>query len=200
MKHMADLCSGLGGASQAFVLSPNWTVERLENNPDLASIPHTRPADVTLRPTLLQQPYYIHASPPCYEFSLAFNAPRGKASREGNLDDYSPDLSIVQACMDIIKDHQPIYWSLENVVGSIRYLEPLLGPPRIIIGPWVFWGNFPLPSFNNDELSAMLEEHKKTDVWKIDDPLRANHRAKMPLLLSRKLMEAIDYQTTLGLW
>ena len=35
-----DLCSGLGGASEAFVKDPYWDVVRIENNPELAHVPH----------------------------------------------------------------------------------------------------------------------------------------------------------------
>ena len=37
-----DLCSGLGGASEAFVNHPHWEVIRIENNELLADVPHTR--------------------------------------------------------------------------------------------------------------------------------------------------------------
>ena len=41
-----DLCSGLGGASEAFANHPHWEVVRIENNEEVGIIPHTRFLDV----------------------------------------------------------------------------------------------------------------------------------------------------------
>jgi site-specific DNA-cytosine methylase len=92
-----DLCSGLGGASEAFVKDPHWEVVRIENNPKLGIIPHTEILDVMQwidwLPALLSEkgrPTVIWASPPCLEFSQAYRAPGPSARREGI--NFEPDL------------------------------------------------------------------------------------------------------------
>ncbi len=45
MPVILDLCSGLGGASEAFT-HEEWTVIRIEINPELEYVPHTRILDV----------------------------------------------------------------------------------------------------------------------------------------------------------
>ena len=41
-----DLCSGLGGFSEAFVNDLDWEVMRIENNPLLSEVPHTEIIDI----------------------------------------------------------------------------------------------------------------------------------------------------------
>ena len=137
-------------------------------------------------------PDLIWASPPCYEFSMAFEAPRAKSSRGGSLDQYNPCTKLVERCFDIIKNLGPMWWILENVIGSIRYLKPILGEPRMILGPYVFWGNFPLFDCEID-----LKHKAKAGDRSRHDPLRSNHRAKIPYEISKKLFEAIENQRTL---
>ena len=87
---------------------------------------------------------------------------------------------------------QPKYWVVENVVGSIRYLTEIFGEPRQIIGPYVLWGNFPF--IDLDENSIIPKKYKDTNGL---DPLRANKRAKVDLLLSMRLAKAIETQKSL---
>ena len=80
MSWVLDLCSGLGGASEAFANSPHWRVIRIENNEKLASVPHTRILDVTQwldwLPALIDEmgpPTWIIAAPPCLQFSRGYS-------------------------------------------------------------------------------------------------------------------------------
>lgn len=199
-KKALDLCSGLGGASEAFLQSENWEVQRIENNTILANIPKTTIMDVkhlasalkTNRPGPIN---LIWASPPCREFSGGYQSPKSVAARAGQLDEYEPDMSIVNACIEIIEICQPTYWVIENVVGAIRYLTPILGEPRQIIGPFVLWGNFPLINNAKD-----IPTSKKSKDVHSGNPLRANLKAKIPIELSQGLLDAIEQQKTLDYW
>lgn len=196
MKYMLDLCAGLGGASEAFHLDPNWEVTRVDNKKELEDVDNMELIDVFEDNFDINRPKwdYIHASPPCTEFSLAYAAPKGVASRAG--EDFQPDLGLVKRCVEIIQWHKPKFWSIENVVGSISDLAPILGPPRFIVGPFVFWGNLPYlsipPNFN----------HRKQDVYDPGHkhPLRANYRAVIPLEISTAILVAISEQTFLSDW
>ena len=204
MSWVLDLCSGLGGASEAFANSPHWRVIRIENNEKLASVPHTRILDVTQwlnwLPGVIDElgpPTLIIAAPPCTEFSRAYNAPREVARREGW--DFEPDMSIVTSCLDIIEwclAQGTHWWIVENVIGSIPDFHPHLQEPRQIIGPFVLWGVFPyLPLRGQD-----FKSHKSNqDVWS-SDPLRANKKAKWPIEVSQELHDAITWQQTLFQW
>ena len=193
MKHFLDLFSGLGGASQAFVDCPGWSVLRIDNNPLLGGVPYTIIKDIT---KMKVTPYpdatmdVIWASPPCREFSLGYNSPRSIAQRGG--EDYEPDMSLVLKAIEIIDIIKPKYWIIENVVGSIKYIEPILGKPRQIIGPYVLWGNFPMLSVDKGGL-----QHKKDKDVHSGNPLRSNIKAKVDYAISLSLREAVEQQQSI---
>lgn len=192
---MIDLCAGFGGQSQAF-LQGGFDVIRVDNNPLLSEVPKMFIADIySIEPFNISGRGidYIHAGPTCHEFSLAFNAPRSKAIHSGNGSTYYPKegIRLVKRCKDIIDQLKPRYWSLENVRGSIKFLSPILGEPRLIIGPYVYWGNFPLFSIDMADLPS------KAQLDKRHSPLRANHRAECPAALSQAFFDAMTKQTSI---
>lgn len=204
MKWVLDLCSGLGGASEAFVHSPHWRVIRIENNEKLAHVPATRILDVKkwrewLIPLVdeLGAPHLIIGAPPCREFSTAYSAPKEIARRAGW--DYNPDMSILESVLEAIdfcSRQGTHWWILENVIGAIPDFAPYVYEPRQIIGPFVLWGVFPHLPLN----SRNFKGHKaRQDVWS-RDPLRANKKAKWPIELSQELLDAVNYQQTLTYW
>jgi site-specific DNA-cytosine methylase len=192
---MLDLCSGLGGASEAFVQDPKWNVIRIENNPLFHNVPHTIQMDVLdlakwklhLATEMID---IVWASPPCRDFSLAFCAPGPTKARAG--EDFEPDLSLLEASVSIIEQLRPRYWVIENVVGAIKHFEPKLGKPRQIIGPYVLWGNFPFMAVNAEEIAS-----KKSKDVHSSNPLRSNLRAKVDLVISQTLKEAIEKQKSI---
>lgn len=195
MKYMLDLFSGLGGASEAFVDCPKWNVLRVENNPLLSGVPNTVIMDINNFTPIghTEKIELVWASPPCTQFSGGFSSPKAIASRspEG-LDSYNPDMSLLEKAIEIIEIMKPKYWVIENVVGSIRYFRKYLGEPKQIIGPYVLWGNFPIIDIKADQI--IPKKYKDTNSR---DPLRSNRRAKVDLLLSKKLKEAIEEQRTI---
>jgi len=192
-KQVIDLFSGLGGWTEAFIEDPTWQVNRYDNNTWLREVPETEIVD--LKDYVIAtayKPKLVVASPPCYEFSLAFNAPRAKASRSRQ--QYYPEegIELVKRAIQNIQSLNPETWVLENVIGSIPYISELLGEPRQIIGPWVLWGNFPLFNLSR-ETKKRLKIHKKLEGDKHrHSELRSNHRARIPIELSRNLKLNID--------
>jgi hypothetical protein len=195
---IVDLFSGLGGASQAFVDDEAWGVLRVENNPLLGSVEWTRIMDIfEFRDWLLEQkdrygPFdvdVVWASPPCTEFSLAFNAPQSIAIREGRLEEYQPYMGYLTVAMEIIEIINPRYWIIENVRGSIKYFHPLVGKPHQILGPYYLWGNFP----------KIMPDKLPTKLSKDDGPrnMRANRRAVVPYEISQALKHAIENQQSI---
>ena len=195
-----DLCSGLGGFSEAFVASGH-EVLRIENNPLLADVPHTDIIDIfdvrdLLEDVAIENPdRFFHDidlilfSPPCYEFSLAFNAPRAEHEREFPNVAWIPSMDILECGMDIIKMLQPKYHIIENVRGAIKYFDEFLGKPRQINDAYVFWGNF--PSFVPGKFPSKSEKDKR------HSPLRANFRGKIPIEVSEELLFAIQSQKSI---
>jgi len=192
-----DLFSGLGGFSEAFLRSGDEVV-RVENNPLLSEVPNTSIECVRqVRDRLLEykqtgQPIreidVVLASPPCYEFSLAYSAPRVKAQRNG--EEWNPSLELIEITLEIIELIQPRWWVIENVVGSARYFEKLGLIPRQVSRPYLLYGNF--PTFRPSKMPSKAEK----DSYQ-GDPLRANKRAMIPLELSMALRNAIISQKTL---
>lgn len=197
MRRMLDICSGLGGASQAFQEHPDWEVHRIENNLLLKDVPGTTLIDVFEWDYKREIPrgYYdlIWASPPCTEFSQAYAAPGPTARRENRA--FSPDLGIAKKCLEIIEYFDPGYWVLENVQGSSKILSQLIGkPPRQIVGPFYLWGVFPFLSMSSNYKHRKYED----DTWS-SDPLRANKRGMVPFEVSNELLNSI-MSPTLGEW
>jgi len=199
---MVDLFSGLGGASEAF-LQAGWKVYRFDNNRAFSDtdseyyVPQSYYCDVKwMKLDNLGPIEFVWASPPCYEFSNAHSAPRAIASREQRLDEYKPDMTLLENTIKQIEELKPKYWCIENVVGAIRYFEPYLGKPNITVGPYVLWGNFPPGIF---EMPKGYSKSIAGDAnrW---SPIRSNHRAKVPLWLSKQMLDAIRYQTQLSEW
>lgn len=186
-----DLFSGLGGASRSFAVDPNWKVIRIENNPELSAVPFTLQHDVLDWPEWsvgLETPDFVWASPPCLEFSNAFSAPAPKARRAGL--EFTPDLSLVNAALAIIKEFNPKWWAIENVAGAIPTLNPILGQPQKA-GPFFIWGNIP------KLVLPMDYTHLKAEVDKRWSPLRSNIKAEIPITISKAVKAAIEEQKTL---
>ena len=199
MKHMLDLYSGLGGASEAMYQDTiNWSVLRIDNNQLLNNVPNTVIMDIKTLPGQLHKPKYtqdidlIWASPPCTEFSGGYSSPKSIASRTIGLENYEPDMSLLETAIKIIDIVKPRYWVIENVAGSIRYFREYLGEPRQIIGPYVLWGNFPLLDVDPDRVKK--KKHKDTNSR---DPLRSNKRAKVDFEISAGLKKAIELQQSI---
>ena len=200
-----DLFSGLGGFSEAFVLN-NDEVLRIENNPLLSEVKHTVMMDVRkLRDIIAEgltegdlNPYLLNidlivASPPCYDFSLAYSAPQGIIARRGKeeFEAYEPDMELFEVTLEIIQMLKPRYWIIENVRGSIRHCEKIGLIPRQKFQAYVLYGNF--PKFTPPRMAT--KENK--DVKPHGHPLRANYRALIPLELSESIRKAILEQKTI---
>jgi hypothetical protein len=192
-----DLFSGLGGFSEAFLRAGDEVV-RVENNPLLSEVPNTSIECVRqVRDRLLEYKQNGHpirnidlvlASPPCYEFSLAYSAPRVQAQRNG--EEWNPSMELVEITLEIIQLIQPRYWIIENVVGSATYFKHLGLIPRQVNRPYLLYGNF--PKFSAGSLPKKAEH----DSWH-GNPLRSNIRAMIPLELSTAIRNAIISQKTL---
>jgi len=192
-----DLFSGLGGFSEAFLQAGDEVV-RVENNPLLSEVPCTSIECVRhVRDRLksfkeeghaIRDIDVILASPPCYEFSLAYSAPRVKAQRKG--EEWNPSMELVETTLEIIDLIQPRYWIIENVIGSATYFKHLGLIPHQIMRPYVLYGKF--PKFTAGSLPKKADH----DSWH-GNPLRANIRAKIPLELSQALRSAIVNQKSI---
>lgn len=204
MKWVLDLCSGLGGASESFLFTPNWRVVRVENNPELAHVEYTRLLDVNewmdWLPGMIAEwgpPHLVIAAPPCTQFSRGYSSPREIARREGW--DYQPDMTVLESCLEIIEHcqmHGTHWWIVENVIGAIPDFAKYLEEPRQIIGPFVLWGVFPYLNLRSRDFK---NKKSKQDVWS-SDPLRSNKKAKWPIELSQEVLDGVQWQNTLIQW
>jgi len=193
---MLDLFSGLGGASEAFTQDPEWCVSRVDNSPLVQDVPHTFNLDIvdapingviiTLKALIGQcgdSLELLWGSPPCPEFSRAYNAPGPKAARAG--EEFSPDMEPLLRFIALRDALEPRFWAVENVVGAIPHFTPLLGVEPVRCGSFWIWTN--LPSIH---LPAGFHHRKQDqDTWSTD-PLRSNKLAKLPLELSRAILES----------
>lgn len=197
---MLDLFCGLGGASEAMVKHKNWDVIRVDNNPDLLQIVSFVCKDVnqvlkeakTMKPGQIHEIDLVWASPPCVEFSDGYSGPKYTHMRENPDEEYLPDLSLIETTLEIIDTLKPRYWIIENVRGAVKFFEPLLGAPKVIIGPYYLWGNFPL---FNAKLPSGYSKYNDEDRY--GRKFRPNARALVPFEISEALRQTIQYQSTL---
>ena len=200
MKVFVDLCSGVGGASQAFDQAPGWITIKIdiegylidENQGLLISDVTNVDATLCLINRRLAELGFNHndtlvvwASPPCTEFSCV--------NKQRNVED--PNLEILIACLEIIERLDCNYWIIENVKGAHQiFNEEIERTPTQIIGPFFLWGEFPLIAIEHRDTF----KHRKM-LTKGSRILRPHLRAKVPMAVSEGLRSAIDYQTKLHL-
>jgi hypothetical protein len=128
------------------------------------------------------------ASPPCTEFSQAYAAPGPVAARAG--EDFEPDMSILEAVLELKRRWEPKYWCIENVIGAIPHFRPYLGEPSQIIGPFVLWHNLPNIAVDYSFSHSKADQ----DTWS-SNPLRANLKGKVPLEISEAVRLAAQSPT-----
>ena len=190
-----DLFSGLGGFSEAFAQDPIWDVLRIENNHLLADVPHTMIADaLTLDPAGFDCDLLL-ASPPCTEFSLAYNAPQSIASRRN--EEYQPNMDLVKCALEWDRSIKPKFFLMENVSGSSKYFTPLV-KKITTIGPFHLYGRF--PRFEMPQGWSHSKTAPKEIEFDFEHPLRANYRGKIPLALSEKVKETFEGTSSLMEW
>jgi len=130
-----DLCCGSGAWSEPYY-DAGYTVKFIDIE---------RGTDVRL----YEPPRKVHgvlAAPPCTMFASS------GACRQRTEQEIISALSIVDACMRIIKVTNPVWWALENPVGTLR---KYLGTPTLIFNPCdygddytkktLLWGDFTIP-------------------------------------------------------
>ena len=197
LKVMVDYFAGFGGASQAFLNRENrstmncpnsWKVRRFDIYD--SGIENLTQIDLLESPLvgLPYKPELAWFSPPCDGFSQGFNALGPRTIRAGL--PYEPDMTLANRVKEIIEHTKPAVWCVENVVGSITWLEPLFGPPRQIIGPYVLFGNFPLLVMPRD-----FEPPSKTSLGPSE--LRPRLRAIIPMEISQAFYDLMMNQRTI---
>lgn len=144
----------------------------------------------------------VVASPPCTEFS-----PITKLSyRKGQRGPPNPEkgMELVREAGRVIKEANPRYWLVENVMGSIPYVKETFGKPMLEARPWALWGNLPMGIFPQEPKRHNKQFHQLND-WQRGkggdrrglpedfpfDPLRSWKRARIPVWLSQTIAKAV---------
>ena len=192
-----DLFSGLGGWTQSFIKSHKYQVERYDSDPWLRDVENTEIVDLTQEkieyPDCIPAPHLLVGSPPCYEFSLAHSAPRSIAMRNG--EKFTPSMDCVLAFCEHVENLNPKFWLMENVKGSAEFINPIMGEPRQIIGPFILWGNFPLLDISESELKVIKEHKKKAGNKHRWSDHRGSYRAFIPEPMSNALFRSVSSPT-----
>lgn len=164
MPLMIDLFSGLGGASEA-MKTRGWKVVRVELErmfaPDVvANVKHL---PIRCRPDLLW------ASPPCTKFTR-------QHMKCWYPNDPPPDMSLVEATYQAVRQLKPKFWIMENVIGAQKFI----GLCTQRFGKQYLWGDFPL---------VMMTDYPKRGPWVGRPP---EDRAKIPHELSLAVARTIE--------
>ena len=139
-KIILDLCGGTGA----------WGRPYAEAGYDVINVP--LPSRDVLEYIPPSDVYGILAAPPCTHFSGSGAQYWAVKDLDGRTEEA---LAIVDACLRIIRECDPVFWCLENPIGRLPKLRPELGKPRIRFDPcdygdpWTkrtcLWGNFRIP-------------------------------------------------------
>lgn len=160
-----DLCCGLGGWQQPFKESKKWRSVGIDIRKDLNAdvVGDVRQLPLNCSPTL------VTASPPCNQYSTAWN-------RWTPLGERDPDTSVWDGCMGAINELSPRYWILENVGGAQHFH----GDADKTLYPWFLWGNF--PPFDVGNLRS------KGETWN----QRPEETAKVPYELANAVRHSVE--------
>jgi hypothetical protein len=138
-----DLCGGSGSWSRPYA-EAGYRV-------DVIDLSNGR--DVRLLQRIRVGVHGILAAPDCTKFTVSGNGARAREKAAGTYETGIRDaLSLVDACIRIAWVQQPVWWSLENPVGTLVHY---LGPPRMAFDPadygdpytkkTLLWGQFQCP-------------------------------------------------------
>lgn len=168
MPLMLDLCCGLKGASAA-MRERGWDVISVDID---ERFDPTIVADVRLWPYSGPRPDLVWASPPCTEFS--------RESMPWTRRGITPDMSIVQACIDIARKSDARFWLIENTRGAIKWFRPLLGEPVYRMNPQFLWGVPPV-AFQPRNIKRPKKQHATPEL-----------RAMVPWHISLELARSVE--------
>ena len=143
-KTILDLCGGTGSWSKPYQEAGYEVV--------VITLPTQDVRDYS--PTF--KVHGIFAAPPCTHFSGSGAQYWPAKDKDGRTAD---SLSIVDACLRIIKQTNPVWWAVENPVGRLKKLRyDVLGEPRLLFHPCDYgdpytkktlvWGNLTEPLKN----------------------------------------------------
>lgn len=172
-KHILSLCDYSGNWPQPYLeagynviqvdLAYGWDVLELAQNTDVLPSIHG-----------------VLAAPPCDHFASSGARWWKQKDADGRTEQ---GLQIVDACLSIIDQVNPVWWALENPIGRLPSLRPnTLGTPGFYFDPCDYgdpytkrtclWGSFiaPLPLFTGgDEWVFPADRskmHRMSSSWK----------------------------------
>jgi hypothetical protein len=158
-----DLFAGLGGFSAAF-RQAGHEVDTLDNGRD-GNFECTYKQDVRTFHAKRGQYDVILAGTPCTEYSrwalrcFAHNRAFGP-----------PTNDLLRETMRIIDECKPKYWLIENVRGSIKYINAeLKRAPLFRCGQRWFWGDFPIKQTDVKHEWYRLKTQRRPKNWNATD-------------------------------
>jgi hypothetical protein len=186
---LLDLCCGMGGWSIGF-----HRAGFVCTGVDVIDVGY--PYDLVLADVRDWHPNKRYdvavASPPCTEYSQLVRLAVSRGQRGPA--NPAKGSELVKACVRIIEEVKPKIWILENVAGSLDYITPICGSPKVVHRPWFLWGDFPAFMLTQSNLPRKTDGgiggrryHQPHDTLNsifAFNPLRSFYRAKIPLPLS----------------
>lgn len=179
-----DLCGGTGAWSRPYA-EAGYRVEVVDLLAD--------GRDVRLLQRVRAGVRGILAAPACTKFAVSGNGARAKEKVAGTYDAGMLEaLSLVDACVRIAWVQHPVWWALENPVGTlVRYL----GPPTMTFDPCdygdtytkktLLWGRFVATLKHRVIASEGSKMHRLPP-----SPERARLRSVTPAGFARAFFEA----------
>lgn len=192
MPLMLDLFCGLGGASQA-MRDRGWRVVGVDNDPRFDCEIH---ADLTTWHWDGERPDAVWASPPCTEFCLT-QMPFAHPDRPR---DINGAMLLVHSALRVIRESNARWWVLENVMGSRRFINPLLGTPAKC-GSFYLWGEWPPILWPEcPPKGCWMNSNRTRRIRGVQHHRSPAIRAKVPYELSLAFAVAVERAVTCLPW
>jgi site-specific DNA-cytosine methylase len=191
MKLCLDLCSGIGGFSQAFRENKEWKVITVDINPkfkpdmilDLVDVVENKSTYDTFWNL---KPDVILASPPCERWSIANTSWPKEGIYQAS--------KVLGAVLEIVAIMKPDGWIIENPKGRMRWFlhKPAMTVSLAQFGyrtvkPTDFWTNIDIGLLR----SVNMRKNPNGYKFSRDVSRRPEKRAQMPYGLSRLILDTV---------
>ena len=191
MKLCLDLCSGIGGFSQAFRENKEWKVITVDINPKFKPDMLLDIVDVVENKSRYDtfwnlKPDVILASPPCERWSIANTSWPKEGIYQAS--------KVLGAVLETVAIMKPDGWIIENPKGRMRWFLPK--PTATVslsqfgyrtVKPTDFWTNIDMGLLR----SVNMRRNPKGRKFERDVPRGAEKRAQMPSGLSKHILDVI---------
>jgi len=176
MKTVVDLFSGTGSATAAFADSDDWSVFRVEGDPEIVDAYGAELQADILKLELgdLPDADVVWASPPCTDFSIACCHKKWTKDKLPQVKSVAESVRLVYRTLWLIQELDPDWWFLENPRGMLRNVMPFPPEGTVTYCQYGFDYMKPTDLFGKHPPSMEYRQCKPMDTCHLHNPSSRN--------------------------